>query len=84
MPQVSELPPDAEFIDFGELPDQIDELLQQGVSAYRHDKTGADSLFHRALALAPGELPTYYCLCKIHTYQGNLDRALSIAEAALQ
>jgi tetratricopeptide (TPR) repeat protein len=84
MPQVIVLPPDAEFIDFGELPDQVDALLQQGVSAYRHDKTEADSLFHQALALAPGELPTYYCLYKIHTYQGNLDRALAIAEAGLQ
>src|ERR1019366_6171475 len=83
MPQVIELPPDAEFIDFGELPERVDELLQRGVSAYRHDKIEADSLFHQALALAPGELPTYYCLYKIHTYQGNLDRALAIAQAGL-
>lgn len=84
MPQAIELPPDVEFIDFGELPGQVDELLQRAVSAYRHDKTEADSLSQQALALAPGELPTYYCLYKIHAYQGNLDCARAIAKAALQ
>lgn len=75
---------DTEFIDFGELPDSINNLLQRGVVAYRHDRPFADSLFRQAMLLAPQQLPVYYCLYKIHTYQGNLDQALAIAEAGLR
>ncbi len=76
--------PDAEFIDFGELTESINDLLQRGVVAYRHDRSLADSLFREAMLLAPQQLPVYYCLYKIHTYQGNLDQALTIAEAGLR
>jgi tetratricopeptide (TPR) repeat protein len=71
-------------INFGELPEAIDTLLQQGVAAYRHDRSRADRLFREALAAAPHELPTYFCLYKIHTYQGNLDEAQAAAEAGLK
>jgi tetratricopeptide (TPR) repeat protein len=74
---------DREVIDFGDLPDAVDQLLQQGVVAYRQDRGLADALFRQALALAPQQLPTYYCLYKIHTYQGNLDEALAMAQAGL-
>jgi hypothetical protein len=71
-------------IDFGELPAAIDSLLQQGVVAYRHDRSRADSLFRQALAAAPKVLPFYFCLYKIHTYQGHLDQAQNAAESGLK
>jgi hypothetical protein len=71
-------------INFGDVPDHINELLQQGVAAYRHDKAEADRLFREALVTAPTELPTYFCLYKIHTYQGNLQKAEAAAEAGLR
>jgi tetratricopeptide (TPR) repeat protein len=71
-------------INFGDLPEAIDALLQQGVAAYRHDRSRADRLFRQALAAAPTELPIYFCLYKIHTYQGNLDEAQAAAERGLE
>jgi hypothetical protein len=71
-------------VDFGPLPEPIDELLQRGVVAYRRDRGAAEELFRRALAAAPDQLPVYFCLYKIHTYQGALDEALHIAEAGLR
>ncbi|MFA5952146.1 MAG: hypothetical protein WC807_17900 [Hyphomicrobium sp.] len=70
--------PDA--INFGDLPGEINALLQQGVAAYRHDRDLAERLFRKALQIAPHELPVYFCLYKIHTYQGNLDQAQAVAE----
>jgi len=75
---------EADAINFGELPAAIDALLQQGVVAYRHDRSRADSLFRQALAAAPKQLPIYFCLYKIHTYQGNLDEAQGAAESGLR
>jgi hypothetical protein len=71
-------------INFGDLPEEIDTLLQQGVTAYRHDRSHADRLFRQALATAPTQLPIYFCLYKIHTYQGNLDEAQNVAENGLK
>lgn len=71
-------------VDFGPLPPKVDALLQQGVVAYRRDHAAAEQLFREALALAPDQLPVYFCLYKIHTYQGRLDEALSIAAAGLR
>lgn len=70
-------------INFGDLPEEIDALLQQGVAVYRHDHAEADRLFRQALATAPAELPIYFCLYKIHTYQGHLDEAKAVAENGL-
>jgi tetratricopeptide (TPR) repeat protein len=81
---MSELTLERDDINFGELPEEIDALLQQGVAAYRRDHAGADRLFRQALASAPSELPIYFCLYKIHTYQGNLDEAQAVAERGLQ
>lgn len=72
-----------EGINFGDLPGAVDELLQDGVFAYRSDRAHADRLFRLALACDPAALPTYLCLYKIHTYQGNLGDARAIAEAGL-
>jgi hypothetical protein len=70
---------EAPLVDFGELPEAIDNLLQRGVAAYRTDRTMADALFKEALSSAPQELAAYYCLYKIHTYMGNLDYAAVVA-----
>lgn len=77
------LPLEPDLIDFGALPEAVNTLLQQGVRAYRHDYSEADRLFRKALETAPAELPIYFCLYKIHTYQGHLDQAQTIAEAGL-
>jgi tetratricopeptide (TPR) repeat protein len=73
-----------ESINFGDLPEEIDALLQQGVAAYRHDLAKADHIFRQALDASPAELPIYFCLYKIHTYRGNLEEAQSIAERGLR
>jgi hypothetical protein len=70
-----------EGINFGDLPDEVNELLQDGVFAYRHDRAHAERLFRLALACDPSALPTYLCLYKIHAYQGNLGKAQAMAEA---
>jgi hypothetical protein len=72
-----------EAINFGDLPEAVNELLQDGVFAYRSDRAHADRLFRLALACDPAALPTYLCLYKIHTYQGNLADAQAMAEAGL-
>ncbi|WP_213770902.1 hypothetical protein [Bradyrhizobium sp. dw_78] len=73
-----------ELINFGDLPEEINALLQQGVAIYRHDRAKADRLFRQALAQAPAQLPTYFCLYKIHTYQGHLEEAQIAAERGLK
>jgi hypothetical protein len=74
---------DKDLIDFGPLPEAVNDLLQRGVALYRHDAAAADRAFHDALALDPSALPAYFCLYKIHTYQGSLDKALAVAKAGL-
>ena len=81
---MTDLLPERDTINFGELPEEIDALLQQGVAVYRHDRARADRLFRRALAVAPAQLPIYFCLYKIHTYQGHLDEAQIAAESGLR
>jgi tetratricopeptide (TPR) repeat protein len=81
---MSDILVDPDAINFGELPGPINALLQQGVAAYRRDRQSADRLFREALAADPAQLPTYYCLYKIHTYQGHLDLALAAAESGLR
>ncbi|MFG1346298.1 hypothetical protein V5F59_15495 [Xanthobacter autotrophicus DSM 431] len=79
-----DLLPNTDVINFGEVSDTVNALLQQGVIAYRRDRQRADALFRQALATAPTELPVYFCLYKIHTYQGNLDEAEAAAEGGLR
>ena len=75
---------DSDGINFGELPAEIDTLLQQGVVSYRRDPVEADRIFRKALDVAPTELAVYFCLYKTHTYRGRLDEAQSIAERGLR
>jgi tetratricopeptide (TPR) repeat protein len=81
---MTELSSERDAINFGDLPEEIDALLQQGVAVYRRDYAQADRLFRQALEAAPAELPTYFCLYKIHTYQGHLDEAQLAAERGLR
>ncbi|MGD9544907.1 MAG: hypothetical protein AB7F41_00370 [Methylocystis sp.] len=75
---------DVDVVNFGELDPKTNELLQQGVVAYRTDREKADSLFKQALALTPQELAPYYCLYKIHTYMGSLDYAADVATEGMK
>jgi tetratricopeptide (TPR) repeat protein len=81
---VTDLLSERDPINFGDLPHDINTLLQQGVAAYNQDWSHADQLFRQALAAAPQQLPIYFCLYKIHTYQGNLDEAQAAAENGLR
>ena len=74
---------EAESINFGQIPARINELLQRGVVAYRSSPASAERCFQEALSAAPDVLPVYFCLYKIHTYQGDLNRALLVATAGL-
>ncbi len=74
---------DGDLIDFGALPEEVSAVLQRGVAAYRYDRCEADRLFRQALARAPEALPVYFCLYKIHAYQGNSELALEAARAGL-
>jgi tetratricopeptide (TPR) repeat protein len=83
-PAMNTLRVDADVVNFGELDPKTNELLQQGVVAYRTDREKADSLFKQALALTPQELAPYYCLYKIHTYMGSLDYAADVAAQGMK
>ncbi|MBI4723543.1 MAG: hypothetical protein HY765_00485, partial [Rhodomicrobium sp.] len=76
--------PEEDLINFGDVPEATNALLQKGVLAYRSDRPKADLLFREALAADPGQLPVYYCLYKIYTYQGRLEEALAVAGAGLR
>jgi hypothetical protein len=79
-----ELFAEMDLINFGDIPEEVNALLQQGVMAYRHDRARADQLFRKALTIAPAQLQVYFCLYKIHTYQGNLSEAQAAAENGLK
>ncbi len=83
-PRTLDLLAEPDAINFGDLPEAINALLQQGVAAYRRDRARADRWFRQALAAAPTALPTYFCLYKIHTYQGNLEEAQAAAQSGLE
>ena len=74
-------PASDDAIDFGDVSGEVNEILQRGVALNRHDRAAADAAFREALALDPRQLPTYFCLYKIHTYAGDLDAARDVAEA---
>jgi tetratricopeptide (TPR) repeat protein len=76
--------PGSEAINFGKIRPDINALLQQGVVAYRSDFARAEALFRQAMAIEPEELASYFCLYKIHTYHGDLDVALDMAQTAIK
>jgi hypothetical protein len=66
------------------LPSSAHHLRRVSRESVAADHARADWLFRQALAAAPTELPIYFCLYKIHTYQGNLDQAQAAAESGLK
>lgn len=74
----------SEGIDFGELPPQVDALLQKGVLTHRQDRVAAESLFWQAHALDRTALPPYLCLYKVLAYQYKMEQARAIAQAGLE
>jgi len=83
MQKLADLLAEGDLIDFGAVPAEINALLQQGVALYYDDRPAADAVFRQARERDPSQLPTYYCLYKIHTYQRNLEAAQEAAESGL-
>jgi hypothetical protein len=81
---MNEIFADSDAVNFGDLSPTTNELLQQGVVAYRSDRAQADRIFREALARSPHELAAYLCLYKIHTYMGSLDFAAEVARNGLR
>jgi len=71
-------------VTFEDIPPEVEKLLREGVVAQRRDRERADRLFRAALALAPTELPIYYCLYKVQTRMGRLDEAEAIAREGME
>lgn len=71
------------------LPDAINQILQQAVAASHTEKPLAENLFKQAQQLDPRCLQTYFALYKFYFYQGRLQEAerevlAALAEAAGQ
>lgn len=71
---------DDEKIDFGQLPPEVDHLLQEGVAAHFSDRALAERLFLAALSLAPDALPVHRCLVKHYNRCRQFDKALAAAK----
>lgn len=67
-------------LDFGELPAEVDRLLQEGVAAHFSNRHLAEQLFRRALLLAPDALPAHRCLVKHYNRCRQFDMALAAAQ----
>lgn len=66
-------------LDFGPLPPDVDQLLQQGVAAHFSDPALAERCFLAALAQAPDALPAHRCLVKHYNRCRQFDKALAAA-----
>lgn len=62
---------------------RVEELLREGMTLFRHDPAAADAAFRAVLARDRSALPAYFCLYKIHAYQGHFDEALWAAQSGL-
>lgn len=67
-------------LDFGQLPPEVDDLLQQGVAAHFATPALAENHFRAALALAPDALPAHRCLVKHYNRCRQFDKALTAAQ----
>ena len=67
-------------LDFGQLPPEVDRLLQAGVAAHFSQRTQAEHCFLSALLLAPDALPAHRCLVKHYNRCRQFDKALSAAQ----
>ena len=71
------------------LPEAVNQLLQQAVAASHAEKPLAEKLFKQARQLDPSCLQTYFALYKFYFYQGRLQEAerevlAGLEQAALQ
>lgn len=62
---------------------RVEDALRDGMSLFRRDPAAADAAFRAVLARDASALPAYFCLYKIHAYQGHFDEALGAAYAGL-
>ncbi len=72
-----------DLIDFGDLPEHVNALLQQGVAAHAIDPARARACFRAAIELAPDALPSYRCLFKLNNKLRDFDSAFDTAKAGL-
>jgi hypothetical protein len=66
------------------LPEEVNQLLQQAVAASHSEKPLAEKLFKQAQQLDPTCLQTYFALYKFYFYQGLLQEAEREVIAALE
>lgn len=71
---------DDEKLDFGQLPPEVDLLLQQGVAAHFGDRALAEGFFLAAIALAPDAVVARRCLVKHYNRCLQFDKALRAAQ----
>lgn len=70
-------------VDFGDVPDNINALLQQGVAIHSSDPARARAFFRTAIEVAPDVLPSYRCLFKLQNKLRDFDSAFETAVTAL-
>lgn len=70
-------------VDFGDVPDNINALLQQGVAIHSSDPARARAFFRTAIEVAPDVLPSYRCLFKLQNKLRDFDAAYETAVTAL-
>ncbi len=68
-----------EKLDFGQLPAEVDRLLQQGVAAHFGDHALAEQQFLAAISLAPDAVQPRRCLVKHYNRCRQFDKALPAA-----
>lgn len=70
---------DDQKLDFGQLPPEVDHLLQQGVAAHSGDRALAERYFLAAISLAPDAVQARRCLVKHYNRCRQFDKALPAA-----
>lgn len=70
-------------VDFGDLPDDVNALLQQGVAVHVSDPARARAFFRAAIEIAPDVLPSYRCLFKLQNKLRDFDSAWDTAVTGL-
>lgn len=74
---------DEDAIFFGDIPSEINALLQQGIAAHVSDPKLAENLFREAIARQPDVLCSYRCLVKHYNRQRQFDNAITTVRAWL-
>lgn len=72
-----------EDIFFGDIPAEINALLQQGIAVHVSDPQLAENRFHEALTLRPDLLCSYRCLVKHYNRHRQFDNAITTVRAWL-